>query len=53
MYEILEKKVLSETVKLMEVKAPLIAKKAKAGQFIILLLLFLWKLEKQPNNLVQ
>jgi ferredoxin--NADP+ reductase len=36
MYEILEKKVLSETVKLMEVKAPLIAKKAKAGQFIIL-----------------
>ncbi|MCK4995722.1 MAG: sulfide/dihydroorotate dehydrogenase-like FAD/NAD-binding protein [Thermoplasmatales archaeon] len=36
MYEILEKKVLSKTVKLMEVKAPLIAKKAKAGQFIIL-----------------
>jgi ferredoxin--NADP+ reductase len=36
MYEILEKKVLSETVKLMEIKAPLVAKKAKAGQFIIL-----------------
>jgi ferredoxin--NADP+ reductase len=36
MYEILEKKILSETVKLMKVKAPLIAKKAVAGQFIIL-----------------
>ena len=36
MYEILEKKVLSETVKLMTVKAPLVAKKALAGQFIIL-----------------
>ena len=36
MYEILEKKVLSETVKLMEIKAPLVAKKAQAGQFIIL-----------------
>jgi len=36
MYEILEKEVLSETVKLMEIKAPLVAKKAKAGQFIIL-----------------
>jgi ferredoxin--NADP+ reductase len=36
MYEILEKKVLSETVKLMKIKAPLVAKKAKAGQFIIL-----------------
>jgi ferredoxin--NADP+ reductase len=36
MYEILEKKVLSDTVKLMKVKAPLVAKKAKAGQFIIL-----------------
>jgi len=36
MYEILEKKVLSDTVKLMEIKAPLVAKKAKAGQFIIL-----------------
>ena len=36
MYEILEKKVMSEIVKLMEIKAPLVAKKAKAGQFIIL-----------------
>jgi len=36
MYEILEKKVLSDTVKLMKIKAPLVAKKAQAGQFIIL-----------------
>ncbi len=36
MYPIVEKKKLSETVKLMKVKAPLVAKKAKAGQFIIL-----------------
>jgi len=36
MYEILEKKVMSETVKLMKIKAPLVAKKAQAGQFIIL-----------------
>jgi len=36
MYEILEKEVLSETVKLMKIEAPLVAKKAKAGQFIIL-----------------
>jgi ferredoxin--NADP+ reductase len=36
MYEIVEKQVLSETVKLMKIKAPLVAKKAKAGQFIIL-----------------
>ena len=36
MYEILEKEILSETVKLMKIKAPLVAKKAKAGQFIIL-----------------
>ncbi len=36
MYEILTKKSLSPTVKLMEIKAPLIAKKAKPGQFIIL-----------------
>jgi len=36
MYEILEKKVLSETVKLMKIKAPLVAKKAQPGQFIIL-----------------
>jgi ferredoxin--NADP+ reductase len=36
MYEILEKKILSDTVKLMKIKAPLVAKKAIAGQFIIL-----------------
>lgn len=36
MYEIVEKKVLSENVKLMKIKALLVAKKAKAGQFIIL-----------------
>ncbi len=36
MYDILEKQVLSENVKLMKVKAPLVAKKAQAGQFIIL-----------------
>ena len=36
MYEILEKKILSDTVKLMKIKAPLVAKKALAGQFIIL-----------------
>jgi len=36
MYKILEKKVLSEIVKLMKVKAPLVAKKAKPGQFVIL-----------------
>lgn len=36
MYEIIEKQVLSETVKLMKIKAPLVAKKALAGQFIIL-----------------
>jgi len=36
MYEILEKQILSATVKLMKVKAPLVAKNAQAGQFIIL-----------------
>ncbi len=36
MYKIVEKKVLSETVKMMNIKAPLVAKKAQAGQFIIL-----------------
>jgi len=36
MYKILEKKVMSETVKFMKIKAPLVANKAKAGQFIIL-----------------
>jgi len=35
-YKILEKRVLSEQVKLMVIDAPLIAKKAQAGQFIIL-----------------
>ena len=36
MYEIVEKKIMSDNVKLMKIKAPLVAKKAKAGQFIIL-----------------
>jgi len=36
MYEILEKQVLSNTVKLMKIEAPFVAKKALAGQFIIL-----------------
>ncbi len=36
MYRILEKRVLNEQVKLMVIDAPLIAKKAQAGQFIIL-----------------
>jgi ferredoxin--NADP+ reductase len=36
MYEILEIQVLSDNVKLMKVRAPLVAKKALAGQFIIL-----------------
>ena len=36
MYEILEKQILSSSVKLMKIKAPLVAKKAKAGQFIML-----------------
>lgn len=36
MYPIIEKKTLSENVKLMKIKAPLIAKKAQPGQFIIL-----------------
>jgi ferredoxin--NADP+ reductase len=35
MYKILHKEVFSETVKLMVVEAPLIAHKAKAGQFVI------------------
>lgn len=35
MYKILHKEVLSETVKLMIVEAPLVARKAKAGQFVI------------------
>jgi len=36
MYPIVEKKVLSENVKLLKIKAPLVAKKALPGQFIIL-----------------
>lgn len=36
MYKIIRKKVLNPTVTLMEVDAPLIAKKAEPGQFIIL-----------------
>lgn len=36
MYKILKKRVLNPTVTLMEIEAPLIAKKAKAGQFIML-----------------
>jgi ferredoxin--NADP+ reductase len=35
MYKILHKEVLSETVKLMVLDAPLVARKAKAGQFVI------------------
>ncbi|MDH7517987.1 MAG: sulfide/dihydroorotate dehydrogenase-like FAD/NAD-binding protein [Candidatus Thermoplasmatota archaeon] len=36
MYKILEKKILSEYVKLMKIEAPLVAKKAQPGQFVIL-----------------
>jgi len=36
MFEILEKKILNPTVTSMQIKAPLVANKAKAGQFIIL-----------------
>jgi ferredoxin--NADP+ reductase len=36
MYKVLEKKILSDNVRQMVVKAPLVAKKAQAGQFIIL-----------------
>ena len=36
MYKIVKKKTLNPTVTLMEIDAPLIAKKAEAGQFIIL-----------------
>jgi len=36
MYKILKKEVLSPTMKLFEIEAPLVAKNAKAGQFIIL-----------------
>ena len=36
MYKILKKKPLNPTVTLMEIEAPLVAKKAEPGQFIIL-----------------
>ncbi|HEX3033218.1 MAG TPA: FAD-binding oxidoreductase, partial [Bacillota bacterium] len=36
MYKILKKEVLSANLKLMEIEAPLVARNAKAGQFIIL-----------------
>ena len=36
MYRIAEKKVLNPTVTMMDIEAPLVAKKAEAGQFIIL-----------------
>ena len=36
MYEITEKTILNPTVIKMNIKAPLVAKKAQAGQFIIL-----------------
>ncbi len=36
MYKIVYKKVLNPTVVMMDIEAPLVAKKAKAGQFIIL-----------------
>lgn len=36
MYKILQKQVLSENVKLLKIDSPLVAKKAKPGQFIIL-----------------
>ena len=35
MYRIVKKRVLNETVTLMEVEAPLVARKAMPGQFII------------------
>ena len=36
MYKIVNKKVLNPTVVMMDILAPLVAKKAQAGQFIIL-----------------
>lgn len=36
MYKIAEKKVLNPTITMMDIEAPLVAKKAEAGQFIIL-----------------
>ena len=38
MYKIIEKKVLSDVTKLMVVEAPQVARKARAGQFIIVLM---------------
>jgi len=35
MYKILRKQVLSHSIKLMEIKVPLVANKAKPGQFVI------------------
>ena len=35
MYKIVRKKELNSSVTLMEIEAPFVAKKAKAGQFII------------------
>ena len=35
MYKIVRKKELNDSVTLMEIEAPFVAKKAKAGQFII------------------
>lgn len=35
MYPIVQKRVLNETVTLMKVSAPLVARKARPGQFII------------------
>ncbi|NLI11997.1 MAG: sulfide/dihydroorotate dehydrogenase-like FAD/NAD-binding protein, partial [Peptococcaceae bacterium] len=36
MYKILRKEVLAPTLNLFEIQAPLVAKKARAGQFVIL-----------------
>ena len=36
MYKIVDKKVLNEAVVMMDIEAPFVAKKAQAGQFIIL-----------------
>jgi ferredoxin--NADP+ reductase len=36
MYKIINKKALNSTVTMMDIEAPFVAKKAQAGQFIIL-----------------
>ena len=36
MYKIIEKKILNEAVVQLQIEAPLVARKAKPGQFIIL-----------------